>query len=83
MVLCQVQNTRIIGWLKTSCQINAEHVCLFAVPFLLTRNCLYPILFRQNRVPIKGPNKRALPHFKGSSMKFFNLIRENKFPDSQ
>jgi len=65
MVLCQAQNTRILGLLKTSCQINgghAEHVYLFVVPFLLTRKCLYLILFRQNRAPIKGPNRRVLPH---------------------
>ncbi len=58
-------------------------VAVAVVPFLLTHKGLYPILFQpsQERVSIKGLSVKTLLHFKGSSTRFFNLAREDKFPE--
>jgi len=44
MIVCQVQITRMMLWLKTVYQIASGQVFGAAVPFLLTHKGLHPIL---------------------------------------
>ena len=65
MVLCQVQNTRIIAWLKTSCQINggafSGQVCLFWYVFSVDTQMPLPYTFSA-RIEFLSKDQRGEPY---------------------